>query len=152
MRSFGKALCCGALAIIVGVAAPAQVNHTTSTVRAGSWTHTITTVGSQASFADASRQPLLSFRCTRATRRFSIDVRSAAAPSLLLWTTTASRNLAAVHNPATGLLTAELPVWDNLLDAVAFSRGRFSVTVSGGSPLILPAWPEAARAIDDCRN
>jgi hypothetical protein len=57
-----------------------------------------------------------------------------------------------VHNPTTGLLTAELAAFDNLFDALAFSRGRFSVTAAGGAPLVLPAWPEPARAIEDCRN
>ena len=48
-------------------------------------------------------------------------------------------------------VTAELFALDPLLDAIAFSRGRFAVTMAGGSPLVVPAWPEAARTIEDCR-
>ncbi len=40
---------------------------------------------------------------------------------------------------------------DDVLDAIAFSRGRFIVS-GGGVRLILPASPEAARSIEDCRN
>ena len=39
---------------------------------------------------------------------------------------------------------------DPLLDAIAFSRGRF-VLQGGGAELVLPAWPELSRAIEDCR-
>jgi hypothetical protein len=48
-------------------------------------------------------------------------------------------------------VTAELPAYDALLDAIAFSRGRISVTMPGGVPLVVPAWPEAARTVEDCR-
>jgi hypothetical protein len=35
---------------------------------------------------------------------------------------------------------------------MAYSRGRIGVTVSGTSPLIVPAWPEVARLVEDCRS
>jgi hypothetical protein len=45
-----------------------------------------------------------------------------------------------------------LPVSDLLLDQMAFSRGRFLVAVEGGPWLIVPAWPEFGRVIEDCRG
>jgi hypothetical protein len=42
------------------------------------------------------------------------------------------------------------PARDSLLDAMAFSRGRF-VLQAGTADLVLPAWPEVARVIEDCR-
>lgn len=39
---------------------------------------------------------------------------------------------------------------DPLLDQIAYSRGRFMVA-GGGRELILPAWPEVQRVIEDCR-
>lgn len=42
------------------------------------------------------------------------------------------------------------PARDPLLDAMAFSRGRF-VLQAGASELVLPPWPEVARVIEDCR-
>jgi len=44
------------------------------------------------------------------------------------------------------------PSSDPLFDQLAFSRGRFLVRVEGQGDLILPAWPEPARTIEDCRQ
>jgi hypothetical protein len=76
---------------------------------------------------------------------------SAPAASLSLWTSIASRNLPARFEPNAMRVSAELPAYDALLDAIAFSRGRIAVTMPGGVPLVAPAWPEAARTIEDCR-
>ncbi|HTU10831.1 MAG TPA: hypothetical protein VMG08_08010 [Allosphingosinicella sp.] len=48
-------------------------------------------------------------------------------------------------------MVAQLPTGDPLLEQMAFSRGRFLVTVEGGPSLVVPAWPEVARVIEDCR-
>ena len=40
---------------------------------------------------------------------------------------------------------------DPLLDAMAFSRGRFMLEMGGSQTLILPAWSEVGRVIEDCR-
>ncbi len=45
-----------------------------------------------------------------------------------------------------------LPAADPLLDEIAFSRGRFAVETQGREALIIPAWPEPARVIEDCRG
>ena len=47
---------------------------------------------------------------------------------------------------------ATLPAGDPLLDEIAFSRGRFQVAPQSGEALILPAWPEVARVIEECRG
>jgi hypothetical protein len=41
---------------------------------------------------------------------------------------------------------------DPLLDAIAFSRGRFVVEQAGTPALVVPAWPEIGRVIEDCRG
>jgi len=46
---------------------------------------------------------------------------------------------------------ADLPAADPLLDQIVFSRGRFLVRADGVADLILPTWPEPARAIEECR-
>jgi hypothetical protein len=46
----------------------------------------------------------------------------------------------------------DLPPNDPLLEQIAFSRGRFLVESEGAHSLILPAWPEPARVIEDCRG
>ena len=56
-------------------------------------------------------------------------------------------------NPATGRLTVgSRRNYDPLLDALANSRGRIGVGISAEQPaLVMPAWPEIARVIEDCR-
>jgi hypothetical protein len=49
-------------------------------------------------------------------------------------------------------MAVQLPASDPLLEQMAFSRGRFLVTVEGGPSLVVPAWPELARVIEDCRG
>jgi hypothetical protein len=69
--------------------------------------------------------------------------RPGAAPTVLtIATDSVTRNL-----PVGGRLLAN----DPLLDAIAFSRGRFLVS-EGGATLAIPTWPEAARSIEDCRS
>lgn len=46
---------------------------------------------------------------------------------------------------------AELTITDQHLDAMAFSRGRFIISVKGSPDLVIPAWPEFARVVEDCR-
>ncbi|MEA3014450.1 MAG: hypothetical protein QOD42_2995 [Sphingomonadales bacterium] len=50
------------------------------------------------------------------------------------------------------MVTVDLPPGDPLLEQIAFSRGRFLVQAEGAEALILPAWPEPARVIEDCRG
>ena len=132
------------------VAAGADFN--TARVAPGSWGYQSTAGGSMARFVDTTGTARLVLQCTRATRRVSVSLTSTApAASLSLWTSIASRNLPARFEANAMRVTAELPAYDALLDAIAFSRGRIAVTMPGGVPLVVPAWPEAARTIEDCR-
>ncbi|HEX6376320.1 MAG TPA: hypothetical protein VFZ91_11440 [Allosphingosinicella sp.] len=47
---------------------------------------------------------------------------------------------------------AAIPAGDPVLDEMAFSRGRFAVEADGLETLVVPAWPEPARVIEDCRG
>lgn len=49
-------------------------------------------------------------------------------------------------------IVAQIGARDPHLDQIAFSRGRFLVDVAGQPRLVLPAWPEIARVIEDCRS
>lgn len=40
---------------------------------------------------------------------------------------------------------------DPLLDALAFSRGRFAIETAGLPTLYVPSWPEVSRVVEDCR-
>ena len=49
-------------------------------------------------------------------------------------------------------IVAQMGARDPRLDQLAFSRGRFLVDMAGAPRLVLPAWPEVARVIEDCRS
>ena len=124
----------------------------TATPIAGSWVYSQTPEGSETSFVNASALPQLTIRCTRATRRITIaKPASAAAPFLTVWTSAQARALPASFDPATQRLSADVAGYDPLLDAIAFSRGRFGVSIVGQPALVLPAWAEPARVVEDCR-
>ncbi len=108
-------------------------------VTPGEWRYVVTATGSHALFAN-----LVELRCERAARRVQLRrISAAAVPSpISVATDTAERTIS-----ADGWLDAR----DPLLDAIAFSRGRFILS-GGGERLILPAFPEAARSVQDCRN
>jgi hypothetical protein len=146
-----------AFALIAGSSVNAQtlapaLDLSTAAPISGSWVYAQSANGSEASFVNRSALPQLTIRCTRATRRITIaKPASAAAPFLTVWTSAQTRALPASFNPATQRLSADVMAYDPLLDAIAFSRGRFGVSVSGTPPLVMPAWAEVARVIEDCR-
>ena len=74
-----------------------------------------------------------------------------AAPFLNVWTSSLTRSVASSFNPASARLTIDLAAADPLLDAIASSRGRIGFTVTGQPSLVVPAWAEAPRVIEDCR-
>ena len=103
---------------------------------------------SEAWFGEAN--PVVTFTCERMPHALAMRLAGAArGVRLTIATATMTRDLAA--QPRAGGLIATLDPRDPLLDAVALSRGRFALGPAGGTPLILPAWPEVARVIDDCR-
>ena len=144
-----------AFAAALALTAPSSLNaqtvdYSVATPLAGSWTYAAAADGSEASFT--TTLPQLVLHCTRSTRRVTIArPATAAAPFLTLWTTSASRDVPASFNPLTKRISIEIPAYDPLLDALAFSRGRFAVGVKGQPLAVLPAWPEVARVIEDCR-
>jgi hypothetical protein len=48
-------------------------------------------------------------------------------------------------------ISAALSASDPLLDAMAFSKGRFAVEVPGLPTLYIPSYPEVTRVVEDCR-
>jgi hypothetical protein len=92
--------------------------------------------------AGEARYAGFSLRCD-AGRRQVVVSRAGASGPLRLSTTFGGRIL-----PAGGAIPAD----DPLLDEIAFSRGRLMVEARGTEPLILPAWPEPARVVQDCRG
>ena len=118
----------------------------------GNWSYAAAADGSEATFRDASARPQLTLHCTKASRVVTIaKPASTASPFLSVWSSSHTRNVPASFDPATARASARLTAFDPLLDGIAYSRGRFAVGVSGAPPLVVPAWPEALRVIEDCR-
>jgi hypothetical protein len=115
----------------------------TTPLAPGEWSYAPTPSGSEARFGGR-----LVIRCDRSMRRVAlrrVDLAVAAPASAMVITT----DLAVNTVPADGTVANT----NRLLDAIAFSRGRFIVTGGGsGSRLVVPSSPEAARTIEDCRN
>jgi hypothetical protein len=133
-------------------AAPPIPDLSTATALGGNWSWAQTTDGSEATFNDAYAHPQLTIHCTRATRRVSINKpASSAAQYTGVWTSSQTRNLPASFDSKTAQLSAQLAAFDPLLDAIATSRGRIGFTVSGTPALVVPAWAEIARVVEDCR-
>ena len=104
----------------------------------GQWTYFTTAGGSIAMYGSQ-----VQLRCDRATRTITISRPNGAPAALTIATDSTSRML-----PPSGRLLAT----DPLLDAIAYSRGRFIVAGGIGPTVAVPSWPEAARSIEDCRN
>jgi hypothetical protein len=129
------------------------VDYSTMRVLPGSWGYRAIPGGSEARFADTAGIAQLTIGCTRATRQIALARASGTAgQGLFVWTSNAARTLPARFDPRGMRLIADLAANDPLLDSLAFSRGRIAVTIVGGSVVVAPAWPEAARVIEDCRT
>jgi hypothetical protein len=67
-------------------------------------------------------------------------------------TSTVSRTLSATaESGPPPVIALTLAARDSLLDAMAFSRGRFAIGAVGMPTLYVPSWTEVSRVIEDCR-
>ena len=134
------------VAALILVAAPAAAQQSPLTFEAGKalplasgqWSYVANASESIATFGTQ-----LQLRCDRSSRTVVISRPNSAPASLTIIADSTSRTL-----PLNGQVLAN----DPLLDAIAFSRGRFIVAGGTGPTIAVPSWPEAARSIEDCRN
>ena len=134
-------------------AAPAIADYSLSVPVSGSWTYVAVAGGGEARFLDSAGRSQLTLTCSRASRIVTISRPAAtAAPYLQVWTTSQRRSLPATHNPQGGQLRASLSANDGLLDALALSRGRIAVGISGQRALVAPVWGEIGRVVEECRT
>jgi hypothetical protein len=118
----------------------------------GDWVYRIDGRGSIALFGMPGGDALLTLRCDRQTNMLYFSRQGTVTAPLTLRTTSLSRTLAV---QPTGALPAYVAVAlaprDALLDAMAFSRGRFIVEQAGAPTLVVPAYAEIGRVTEDCR-
>lgn len=102
----------------------------------GDWSYSGDAAGSEARFAG------FGLRCDAARRRILLS-REGAQGTIRVRTSYGERAFSSGE---------ALPAADPLLDEMAFSRGRFAVEAEAAPMLVIPAWPEPARVIEDCRG
>lgn len=120
----------------------------------GDWGYRAAPGGSQALFGRLETEAEFVLECSRAVGRITLRrVDEAAGPvPMRILTETQQRILTATPDGGDlPTVSAQVPARDPLLDAMAMSRGRFAVEVTGMQTLYLPAWPEVSRVIEDCR-
>ena len=119
----------------------------------GEWRYRRDARGAIALFGRADSDALLTLRCDAAERRMFLSLAGTAATPLTLRASSTAR---AVPVQSTGgtpaYVAAALAPTDPLLDALAFSRGRFVVEQAGRPPLVIPAHAEIGRVAEDCRD
>ena len=124
----------------------------TATPIAGNWSYAPSTDGGEAVFANASGYPQLWVHCTRGTRRVTIALPAAAAvPVVDVWTSSMTRMVTPSFSASAGRTSVDFTNYDPLLDALSNSRGRIGFALGNQPPLVVPAWPEIARVVEDCR-
>jgi hypothetical protein len=119
----------------------------------GDWTFAEVAGGGIASYGERGSDPVFALRCDRGAGVIHLDrgVSAGGGASILVRTETADHTFAAPPAPDAPYLRASVPARSPALDAMAFSKGRFAVSVPGRPTLYLPAWPEVTRVIEDCR-
>lgn len=120
----------------------------------GNWTYLPTPLGGAARFGQQGVEPHLWLRCNRSTRTVQIGipgVSSNPAPMRIMTETEERVVQTQAGGIALGEVFVRLPAQDRLLDAMAFSRGRFAIAMAGFETLYIPSWPEVTRVIEDCR-
>ncbi len=120
----------------------------------GDWSYRNEGSVSEALFGAPGTQPSFSVRCDRARRQVTLSRTGTRSSNMMtVRTSYAARNFPpSTQAGPVGYLSAAVNPNDRFLDGIAFSRGRFTVELPGTSMLVLPAWPEPARVIEDCRT
>ena len=126
----------------------------------GSWTYRPQASGGVALFGSPQGDALATFRCELSTRRVMVSrggtaqmgtTQAGATMSIRTSFGSAQWPASAEAAPVSQIIAAR-GASDQVLDQIAYSRGRFTIEVPGMTPLVLPPWAEIARVIEDCRG
>jgi hypothetical protein len=118
----------------------------------GDWAYRKDGVGSIALFGPTGGDALLTLRCDRTRGAMYLSVHGPGDAATIRTTTlTRSIPLRPTGGEA-GYVASQLAPSDAMLDAMAFSRGRFVIDRVGAAPLVVPPYAEVGRVIEDCRG
>jgi hypothetical protein len=126
-------------------------------VTRGDWAYRQDARGSLALFGQSSLNADFLIRCDKSSRKIYLS-RIGSFPDgesgrMTIRATTGLQTYSVSNASGTPpYVAAELVATDPHLDAITFSRGRFLVSVKGTADLVIPAWPEFGRVVEDCRG
>lgn len=108
--------------------------------------------GSSARFGAPETEAIFVVRC-EPSRQVRLSIEGQVRGAMTVRTSFGARNLPlTVQAQPIAYSSATLAGTDPLLDGMAFSRGRFTIEAPGQRMLVLPAWAEVARVVEDCRS
>ena len=122
----------------------------TAPITPGDWQWSEQGARSVAQFAGGR----LVLTCDRAAATVTLARSGAAAGPVAMTIVTSSLERPVTGDPQPGpppAIAVSLGAQDPVLDALAFSRGRFAVETAGLETLFVPSWPEVSRVVEDCR-
>lgn len=131
---------------------PAAADWRDWPVTPGNWVYRQDDRGSIALFGRVGEDADLTLRCDRNRMRVYFSRRGDAAGQLTIRTSSTLRSVSAAPTGGTPAYVAvDFAPRDALLDAIGHTRGRFVVEMAGAPHLVVPAWGEILRVIEDCR-
>ena len=123
------------------------------TIAAGAWVYRRDDRGSIALYGTPGADALVTLRCDNARARLFLSRASDVGGTMTVRTSSTSK--AITVQPTGGkpaYAASEIGVSDPLLDAIAFSRGRIALELSGAQNIAIPVWSEIGRVVEDCRG
>ncbi len=119
----------------------------------GTWAYRQDERGSVALFGVADGNALVTLRCDKQKGRIYLARASTLdAAKMTLRTSALARSYAAGSTRgAIPYLAIEMMPNDAMLDALAYSRGRFALQTEGQMSLAIPVYAEIGRIVEDCR-
>ncbi len=137
--------------------APPVANWADRSAAPGDWTYRPDSQGGVALFGRSQASADLVVGCDRAKERIILSryglMPSGQVAQMTVRATDASRSYPAQANALLpGYISTELAAKDPQLDAMVHSRGAFLISLTGTEDLIVPAWAEFARIVEECRR
>lgn len=122
----------------------------------GTWVYREDDRGSLALYGEPESEALFLVRCNLADRRIFFSLAGsldAAGGTMAFQASHGDASYAAQNSSgAQPYIVAATNEADAYLDAIAFSRGRITVTVTGQPVIAVPNWPQMTRVFEDCRG
>jgi len=136
------------------VSQPVYDNWMDAPATPGDWTYRADSTGTLAFFGRPGAGPTFTMRCEPSRGIISLlraGRASGEVPMRILTELSESMVQARQASDQSPTLQANLRASDPVLEAMAFSKGRFAIETAGLPTLYIPAWPEVTRVIEDCR-